>query len=51
MAGGLEVTPSCLAVKKTDGLVGDQHPSVRFSVYELRGEVDGVEVGRVVELH
>ena len=38
-------TPSCLAVKKTEGLVGDQHPSVRFSVYELVGEVRRVVVG------
>ena len=29
-------TPSCLAVKKTDGRVGDQQPSVKFSVYELK---------------
>ena len=28
-------TPSCLAVKKTEGRVGDQQPSVKFSVYEL----------------
>ena len=32
----VKLTPSCLAVKNTEGRVGDQHPSVRFSVYELQ---------------
>ena len=40
-------TPSCLAVKKTEGRVGDQHPSVRFSVYEL---VTNIQDSRIVNI-
>ena len=32
----MSIINSYLVVKKTDGRVGLQHPSVRFSVYELK---------------